>query len=81
MPVYALSNRIFSSSFVAWMRDAARLRRPKANMNNSAKTRLDGRTIPSPGIVFILQNIVEPDEFVVPQSFRGDHRLASRWLF
>jgi len=60
------------------MGNAARLRRPKANMNNSAKTRLDGRTIPSPGIVVIFQNIVEPDEFVVPQSCRGNHGLASR---
>ena len=77
-PVYALSNHIFSSSFAAWMRDAARLRRPKANMNELAKTRLDGRTIPSPSIGVILQKIVEPDEFVVPQSSRGDHRLATR---
>jgi hypothetical protein len=33
---------------------------------------------PSPGHGVILQDIVEPDEFIVPQSFRGNHRLASR---
>jgi hypothetical protein len=77
-PVYALSNRIFGSSIAAWMRDAARLRRPKANMNEPAKTCLDWGTIPSPDNGVILQKIAEPDEFVGPQSFRGNHGLASR---
>jgi hypothetical protein len=77
-PVYTLSILIFSSSFAAWMRNAARLRRPKANMNESAKTGLDWHTIALPGNGVILQNIVEPDAFVVPQSFTGNRRLASR---
>jgi hypothetical protein len=63
------------------MRDAARLRRPKANMNESAKTCLDWRANASPGNGVILQKIVELVAFVVPQSFTGNHGLASRWLF
>ena len=31
-----------------------------------------------PGNGIILQKIVEPDAFVVPQSFTGNHGLASR---
>jgi hypothetical protein len=47
-------------------------------MNEPAKTCLDWGTIPSPDNGVILQKIAEPDEFVGPQSFRGNHGLASR---
>jgi hypothetical protein len=50
----------------------------KGKMNEPAKTCLDWGTIPSPDTGVILQKIAEPDEFVGPQSFRGNHGLASR---
>ena len=60
------------------MRAATRLRRPKANMNKPVKTCLDWRTIALPGNGGILQKVVKPDANVVPQSFTGNHGLASR---
>jgi hypothetical protein len=50
----------------------------KGNMNASARTCLNWRTIALSRNGVILQKIAVPDAYVVPQNFTGNHGLASR---